>query len=966
VQTLRLIDLLQQIVAGGNLALDAHHIPPAGKPVLARPTTPLHLLNRILGMVLKIHENPTELQIDSSVTMIVTVGTDLDSLGMTSEAIAWQVLAVQILRYSNSCGWSVEVLPPLAYAHYKLSTYYRYQMRYKLALQASEQALRIWRHLWPNLLQSDIQAYSAALLVNHAANLRETGGLEPAISVAEEAVTLCRPMVKQIIQSGAAVSPWSEEEFQAVLSPQALFILAKSLASADRHVEAYLASKEGFQIVLGFSGSTQPPDGEHISSFIQQICKAAEEDGLSLPMIADSVVLFRNLAHLYPQEFSSQFLCLLHAYLYLREQKTSLDLSTNLKRLCIFLEPDNDSPLPILIATPNLMVELGNLNPSGGVDIEDAVRIYFLSPSDPPTGISPLIQNIFIVHFRNAITILRVLISSFMANPSSESDILINRAFGIIRDDILQIVTRSSQLVLIEIMGEIVSYFQATPTSTPQTGWSSIDAMVCDHSQACWIVGLLDNALAVVDEVIERRRLCFNAEDADDVDQLRWFHLHRAFVLYDMGRIPEAIAAVREVNKLLLPSELTAIDGLFLCLLQTRILQRTGRTKEALKFLKRAVSNADRGYWTENPELYSFYSRNLLAELTAIREHMGHLGRALGDAERGVAICRRAADGKPAEHRKHGLVYYLSIFSSCLASVGREEEALVAIQEATSIYIQDAPRMWGNFAHTVRRQELGARCLHSLSLRLATQGWLDEALDNAKKANKLYRELVLLAPVHMPSLASSLRNLAQILRKLDLHDESIAACEEAASILRKVAKTETYFLVALVQAIDELTGYLSEKGDTERASRVISESIEVRAKIAALPPEPDFIFEEIEIKSEEEEDTVFRRGEEKEWETATESDQEYYDLTEEGGIPVPFPSMALAAFTEPQSKEIEFPAARETPIMDNIAQAAMSVKNCHGFADLLTTEVKVRPVDILWSLLLVVLGIAISSLWNRI
>jgi tetratricopeptide (TPR) repeat protein len=231
VQTLRLIDLLQQIVAGGNLALDAHHIPPAGKPVLARPTTPLHLLNRILGMVLKIHENPTELQIDSSVTMIVTVGTDLDSLGMTSEAIAWQVLAVQILRYSNSCGWSAEVLPPLAYAHYKLSTYYRYKMRYKLALQASEQALRIWRHLWPNLLQAGIhdQAYSAALLVNHAANLRETGGLEPAISVAQEAVTLCRPMVKQIIQSGAAVSPWSEEEFQAVLSPQALFILAISL-----------------------------------------------------------------------------------------------------------------------------------------------------------------------------------------------------------------------------------------------------------------------------------------------------------------------------------------------------------------------------------------------------------------------------------------------------------------------------------------------------------------------------------------------------------------------------------------------------------------------------------------------------------------------------------------------------------------------------------------------------------------
>ncbi|KAJ7782549.1 hypothetical protein DFH07DRAFT_721815, partial [Mycena maculata] len=88
-----------------------------------------------------------------------------------------------------------------------------------------------------------------------------------------------------------------------------------------------------------------------------------------------------------------------------------------------------------------------------------------------------------------------------------------------------------------------------------------------------------------------------------------------------------------------------------------------------------------------------------------------------------------------------------------------------------------------------------------------------------------------------PSLAKSLQNVASILWTLKRRDESITACESAMKIMRRVAEKETYFLAALVEALEQLAGYLVENGDTEHASAVTSEASEVRAKIALLPPE---------------------------------------------------------------------------------------------------------------------------------
>ncbi|KAJ7802883.1 hypothetical protein B0H14DRAFT_3884340 [Mycena olivaceomarginata] len=153
--------------------------------------------------------------------------------------------------------------------------------------------------------------------------------------------------------------------------------------------------------------------------------------------------------------------------------------------------------------------------------------------------------------------------------------------------------------------------------------------------------------------------------------------------------------------------------------------------------------------------------------------------------------------------------------------------------------------MWRHLLYTIRKQELGANAFHTLSLRLTPSGKAQQALQNAEKATELYRELVALAPRHLPTLATSLRNLGSILWDIGSRDKAIAACEEAVGIMRKVSSPETYFLSALAEALEQLTGYLGEKGDVGGASAAAAECAEVRREFAVLPPEPEFLFEKV-------------------------------------------------------------------------------------------------------------------------
>ncbi|KAJ7112901.1 hypothetical protein C8R44DRAFT_796850 [Mycena epipterygia] len=83
--------------------------------------------------------------------------------------------------------------------------------------------------------------------------------------------------------------------------------------------------------------------------------------------------------------------------------------------------------------------------------------------------------------------------------------------------------------------------------------------------------------------------------------------------------------------------------------------------------------------------------------------------------------------------------------------------------------------------------------------------------------------------------------------------------------MRQVAESETYFLRDLAGGLIQLALYLSAVGDDDGTSAATAECEEIQKKIELLPPQSDFLFEEIVQEPEEEtcepeeilEDTVF-------------------------------------------------------------------------------------------------------------
>ncbi|KAJ7699286.1 hypothetical protein B0H17DRAFT_306492 [Mycena rosella] len=389
--------------------------------------------------------------------------------------------------------------------------------------------------------------------------------------------------------------------------------------------------------------------------------------------------------------------------------------------------------------------------------------------------------------------------------------------------------------------------------------------LFCDEilEQSCselWLAGLLDEALTACDQIINYFR---NAEVVNCVDEVHCqrVQMRRIFILCDMRRIPEVVEILTDSH-----SRITAaddVDFLLPWLMQTRILPRTGRNREALQILRGVLSEVSRrkkhSQWANDEHVFDLHFHLLLAELAAAWGRVGRLENAVRIAERAVATCRSERDdGEDVEQQKHVLVHTLTTLSNCLAAAGRSEEALAAAKDATLIYAVNEPQLWAGLLFTMRREELGGNAFHSLSLRFLTAGKLDDALLNAEKATDLYRKLVSLAPRHLPTLAASLQNLAAISCRLGRIDKSVSISEEAVGIMRQVSKTETYFLLGQVEALDQLACYLSEKGEADGTTTATTECAEAREKITLLPPQADFLFSEMESKSQVEPEDILK------------------------------------------------------------------------------------------------------------
>ncbi|KAJ7142810.1 hypothetical protein C8R44DRAFT_726132 [Mycena epipterygia] len=784
IQTLHLVDGLQELLLGRSGDLPWSTAPRT--MVFIETPSPAHTLHRVLGMVLAIRTGPTEVQSESIMSILDDLEVILECFRMTSEAIAWALLKIQILRHSNR-DRCAGVFPRLSYSLRQLSDLYAYQLRHDLALQSSQKAVDLSQfssESWPH---PGNQTLFVASLISHSRNLREVGKLTDAISAAEAAVAIICPMATGILESCLASGPSRKDLWIAVTGSKASFVLAAAFSSAGRTHEAYQASMQSLQNFLRFSGTIQhisPFEGD-FDSFFDHLCTMAEAEDLSLEMLADCVILFRDLARIYPQEFSGRFVRVLYAYVYIGEQAATSSIGAAMKALRILVE---DSKPPLLPASTDIMAHLNDFDSHGGVR-EDALRGFLLQ--NPTFQSCRVIGDFFVAGWDVATAVLRAIVKG----PHRDLSQILWHILGVLG------YTSHPQLrELLPIVHEII----ALPFKTEDDRRLALAI----SSQCFWLAGALDDAIALCQE---------GNQSAAGPESRSTFLGWKAIALHDMGHIGAAIEAAKEAEIIILKEDMND-DETSLCYyaINSSILQRTGRHKEVLQLYLAGRQRSE------------------------VRQGLGQKKEALQDAELAVSISRQEPmDDDMIPFQMCSLTRSLATLSNCLVSMGRDCEALAAAQEAEIIYKSYRSH---RSAYTLtiipeRPQEIGAGVYSCLALRLATLDQLDDALSSAETATNLYRELASLARRFLPDLASSLQTLARILWKLNRQAEFIVACEEAVNIMRQVASEELYFLPAFRDSLDQVAEYLGETGNVEAASAAATESAEVQRKFALLPAE---------------------------------------------------------------------------------------------------------------------------------
>ncbi|KAK7001288.1 hypothetical protein R3P38DRAFT_3284144 [Favolaschia claudopus] len=871
-----LIDSLEQLLAGGRLSIqlapsddDDVYLSKYGfiDPAIL---TPSHALIQLLQLIVKINGMPcVVVPLQSMRIAWAQLITKLDGIGMLSEAIAWGQLNVACFRYASKTDFGLRALPEIADRLRRISLAHNRRFETTLAVESSRQSLHLWNQC-SEILPCDHSIGKLLSMTLHAENLLRSNQKEAALSTAEDAVSIARAIITELMDCiSDAPSLTDTEVFEAAQCREACLVLARVFASLDRHLDSYAAFMEGFQVARRLPVPVDPPSGLNIDSFIDVMCKLAEGGHLSLPMLTECMMLFRDLARIY-QYTSYQFLRLLHALVYFSQQS-----APTLCNIRLFLEPGSDSRAPELDIAKPILTDFDI--------VQDAVWLFYTKAEEHCTV--PLIKNILVAHFQTAITVLRDL------ERRSPLDMTDFTWVSPIVCEILPLLTGADYSTLLEVLGESIQRFfiNLVPIDSE---WASDFAThlryLCRHALK---IGAHDAGLQLCMHVAEYLACPFHGEDTLG-DWSQSFLLLSNFIFCDVARFGDAIQAVHKSDSLLVSFhwQVDNIDFLPYHILRTRILLRIGRHLEALSVIKRALTVYITHYSTFDFGLYFLFT-----ELAAVWGLLGHPRKALENAEKAVEFCEKVEIGyvyededdmeDPDDEDFVSLrIHAFTILSRCQAAAGKSVEALESAQQAVSLYMRTEQQTGGKMVWTLRKQESGGNAFFALSQRLAVLGDSEQALVNGQKATELYRELVKVAPRHLPTLANSLRHLASVLQNLGGQDEVIAACEEAVGIMRGVVDQETYFLPDLADTLNQLAVLLAEQGDISAASAATNEASETRRKFASLPPGPEWLFEKaVDTSGEEELDwwelMEFRDALEGD-ETDVESDEEDQDSTE--------------------------------------------------------------------------------------
>ena len=187
-----------------------------------------------------------------------------------------------------------------------------------------------------------------------------------------------------------------------------------------------------------------------------------------------------------------------------------------------------------------------------------------------------------------------------------------------------------------------------------------------------------------------------------------------------------------------------------------------------------------------------------------------------------AVVLERLAEDSADDIERAG---WLTDLSGRLAELGRQEEALAAIEQATGIYRQFLPK--------------AAISLNSQSMRLADLGRRAEALAAIEEAVSIYRPLAEKLPdTHQPNLAAILHTQSYRLAELGQHDEALAAIEEAVSIYQLLAeKFPDTYQPDLAAILNSQSMRLADLGRHDEALTSIEEAVRIGRSLADQSPD---------------------------------------------------------------------------------------------------------------------------------
>ncbi|MCE9622690.1 MAG: tetratricopeptide repeat protein [Actinomycetia bacterium] len=213
---------------------------------------------------------------------------------------------------------------------------------------------------------------------------------------------------------------------------------------------------------------------------------------------------------------------------------------------------------------------------------------------------------------------------------------------------------------------------------------------------------------------------------------------------------------------------------------------------------------------------------------------LGELGRrdeGLAAIEEATTMYRQLAEANATAYLPD-LAMSLNNLSARLGELGRRDEGLAAIEEATTIYRRLAEANPAAFSPNL------ATSLNNLSVDLGELGRGEEGLAAIEESTSIRRRLAEADPTtYRPHLATSLNNLSNRLGELGRGEEGLAAIEEATAIHRRLADAKpALYLPDLAMSLNNLSGRLGELGRGEEGLAVIEEATTIRRRLVEANP----------------------------------------------------------------------------------------------------------------------------------